>query len=74
MYFDSMFGLSNFKTQKLAQQSQICHRNAWFIASFKEAISFFELPVIRRSSTYNTIIMNQLQIDIRIRLASNKTK
>ena len=59
MYFYSMLGLSNFKTQKLAQQSQIYHRKCMVIASFKEVISFFELPVIRRSSTYKTIIIKE---------------
>ena len=29
------------------------------IASLKDAISFFELPVIRMSSTYNTIIIKE---------------
>jgi hypothetical protein len=32
---------------------------AWFIAPFREAISACELPVMRRSSTYNTMIINE---------------
>ena len=32
---------------------------AWIIASFKEAISSFELHVMRRSSTYNKMIINE---------------
>jgi len=32
---------------------------AWIIAPFKEAISAYELLVMRRSSTYNTMIINE---------------
>ena len=50
--------------------------NALFIASFKEAISFFECnqKVIHIQDNNKKITMNQLEIDIRIRLASNKNQ
>ena len=38
---------------------------AWFIAPFKEAISSFELPIMRRSSKYNTMIINEPLINFK---------
>src|SRR5713101_5411186 len=43
----------------------------WFIAPFREAISACELPVMSRSSTYNTMIINEPLITFRYTFESD---
>ena len=78
MYYDSMLGLSRLETQELAQQSQICHRKC-MVHSILQGGNFFlwysyNQKVIHIQENNNKITMNQLQINIYIRLASNKTQ
>ena len=78
MNLDSMLGLSNFETQELVQQSQICHRKCMVHCILQGGNLFLwtscNQKVIHIQENNHHITMNRLQIDIIIRLTSNKTQ
>ena len=53
----SMLGLSNFETQKLAQQSQICHKKCMVHCILQGGNLFLWTSCNQKVSKYNTIII-----------------